>query len=298
MKTAAKLNSHVCHTKSKAPRIFRNSSKKSLALLLSASVFVGLPTACSPETPQHEEDISKEMSALKDSTTRYQVAARIKEGTDTLTPQERLQELSRDTFTFVRMAVAANPKIPDALASELMRDANWRVRQILISNEVIPNSNFISLTEDHDWRVRVQASTSPKSSPKTLERLSRDKDPHVRSQLVLNPNTPQDVLGRLRDDGDNLVIKVTQARDTNTDQETLNALMKDQSRWVRQAVAANPKTPVKLLGRLVFDDSASVKLWLITNPSAPDWLLEELTMDPDYMVRSHSEKKLKERFGK
>jgi hypothetical protein len=71
-------------------------------------------------------------------------------------------------------------------------------------------------------------------------------------------------------------IRVRRASAASTSPSMLEALAKDESYEVREAVAANPSTPLKSLDALAKDVSCGIRQTIAANASTPSRALEAL----------------------
>lgn len=92
--------------------------------------------------------------------------------------------------------------------------------------------------------------------PEHLRKLAQSEDWRERTRVGENTSTPVDVLEALADDP--------------FDNDGTG------SAFVRQAVAGNPASPIKILEKLAQDWSKSVRSSVASNPSTPVYLLENL----------------------
>lgn len=189
------------------------------------------------ENPNTPQDILEECARDEDSSTRSAVARNKSASNDVLnmlandssesvratvaenpnTPQEALERLSFDESEYVRKSVAKNPSITHAIATELFADTE-EVREGLALNPSSPKEVLDRLAKEEDEYIRIYVASNKNTAPETLEEMVSSPTAPLYTRIVIaigeNPNTPPRLLSFLSG---------------NTD------------KFLREAVARNPK---------------------------------------------------------
>ena len=137
------------------------------------------------------------------------------------------------------------------------------------SHYVIPGSNAVDDVEFLKKYGKINLLENNNASPEIIDELAEDEDWHVRREFVMNPNTPAEVLRKLAEDEDWLV---------------------------RKEVAEHPSTPIEVLRKLAVEDEVeNVRYAVAENPRTPVDILRKLAEDEDWLVRSATERALRNR---
>lgn len=131
---------------------------------------------------------------------------------------------------------------------------------------------------------KAEVAAMESTDPVELDELAAHANKFVRSKVAKNPATGAETLARLARDPDDYVRSAV-ARHRNTSPETLVAMIavKDASRYVRQALAANHNTPTPALTPAASDDYFTRKA-LAGNPNTDPEVLRTLAGDRDFTI--------------
>ena len=136
------------------------------------------------------------------------------------------------------------------------------------SHYVIPGSNAVDDVEFLKRYGKINLLENKNASPEMINELVKDEDWRVRKEVAKNPNTPAEVLRKLAEDEDWLV---------------------------RKEVAEHPSTPIEVLRKLAEDEVENVRYAVAENPRTPVDILRKLAEDEDWLVRSATERELRNR---
>ena len=234
-------------------RLFADSTTRSDMKMRAALMLVRLDAGTAPRLARDH-----------DAHVRAAVASVCGSGT----PDETLQTLAEDHSSEVRLALAANPRVPPRILALLAVDENHWVRKNLAGNPGTPLGTLRRLAADDTRSVREAVVWNERTPPKLLAQLAEDQDASVRKAVVRNPATPAWIL---------------------------NPAVNDQSAVVRSWLAGNPSVAVEVLRQLADDPDNSVRWQLIHNPALPEEILEKLTRDADPKIAQRAREKLRKR---
>ncbi len=227
-----------------------------------------------------------ELSVLaedEDSGVRFYVAA------NRHTPVGVLWLLAGDSVPLVRSGVALNLKM-QPLASKEVRDliekmafrlASDRlplVRLVLAANELIPEAVFDSLALDGDPVVRQKLTQNIYATESALQVLAADSVLTVKLGALKHRNAPVAALDSASHDVPT-PIRQAVAMNINTPFEILERLANDSETEIRQAVAEHPQTPLETLRQLSQDEKVEVVVAVANHPRSDRDLLEKLSFD-------------------
>ena len=136
------------------------------------------------------------------------------------------------------------------------------------SHYVIPGSNAVDDVEFLKRYGKINLLENKNASPEMINELVKDEYWRVRKEVAKNPNTPAEVLRKLAEDEDWLV---------------------------RKEVAEHPSTPIEVLRKLAEDEVENVRYAVAENPRTPVDILRKLAEDEDWLVRSATERELRNR---
>ena len=205
------------------------------------------------------------------------------------TPLGVLWVLSADPVPFVRSGVALNltrkPLAPkelresiEKLALRLARDSQPLVRLALASNELIPEAVFDFLALDPDPVVRQKLTKNIYATQRSLAVLAADSVITVKLSALKHRNTPVASLDSASTERD-ISLRHAVAMNINTPLRILEKLAKDADPTVRQAVAEHPQTSLKTLRQLSGDNQVEVVVAVANHPRSDRDLLEQLSFD-------------------
>lgn len=173
------------------------------------------------------------------------------------TPIEVLRTLAKDNENDIRVlaAVADNERIPQDVQNQLLRSNDEFVLRTLASNIRVAPSILHALIKRGDV-VRARVAFNISTPKKTLRILARDNSPDVIMGVASNKNTDPEILELLSFDSPEVARWV--AYNLSTPISLLNKLAKNKDVSVRMYVAANASTPKETLEALLRDESRAV----------------------------------------
>lgn len=175
--------------------------------------------------------------------------------------------LAQDTQPLVRLGLASNTELPDAVFAALSLDPDPVIRQKLAENIRLPQTVLRTLAQDSSALVQVQALKHRNAPWDTLIEMSEDPSPELRLAICQNPNTPLQVLEGLVGDADSRI---------------------------RQAVAQHPSASLDMLEKMVKDKDVGVVIAVAQHPRADRQLLLALAADPRSLeIRESAKVRLK-----
>lgn len=174
--------------------------------------------------------------------------------------------LVQDTQALVRLGLANNTQLPDAVFEALVVDPDPIIRQKLAENIRLSQTALRALAQDPSERVQVQALKHRNTPWATLVEMSQDPSPDIRLAICENSNTPLHALEGLVGDADPRVRQAV-AQHRNASLDMLEKMVKDKDIGVVVAIAQHHRADRHLLLALAADprsleirESAKVRL--------------------------------------
>lgn len=213
-----------------------------------------------------------------------------------------LADIAESTLAINRESVAANQTTPSHVLTGLASDDSVRVRRAVASHPSTEPAVLDRLADDpddapaiNDTKVRYFVAANPRTSTATLDRLAADPDDPVRSAVARHANTGPETLRHLATSpaaGRQHVdpyVRQSVAANPRTPADVL-------ARWERSdgftmpQVAKNPSTPPDVLARMATDTSTGnqTRAMVASNPTAPREVLARLAREEDRWVREHA----------
>lgn len=148
-----------------------------------------------------DEDVSElaissaviQPGTLSELSTHTNVVQRVAVARHTLTPTIVLNSLSTDADRHVRVGIAGNPKVSQALLIQLLERTNHddiRVLAAAAANRALPSRMLIQIVSDDRPLIRMSAASNPLLKPEQMNELLFDSDEYVRKALMRNPALP------------------------------------------------------------------------------------------------------------
>ncbi|HKD75522.1 MAG TPA: hypothetical protein VKB76_08505, partial [Ktedonobacterales bacterium] len=109
------------------------------------------------------------------------------------TPEDLLQEIEKDTHTFVRAALAKNPEISTEILRRLAADSEALVRIAAADNARLPPDALRPMVNDHNMLVRSTVARHPDITRGMLDLLAEDAFPYVCRVVAHDPRTLSDI---------------------------------------------------------------------------------------------------------
>jgi hypothetical protein len=177
-----------------------------------------------------------------------------------------------------------HPMTPPQLESHTELFKDMLTAQLPIDHQILQ-----LLVQDFDPELRTLLAQRPDLPESLLETLALDEDEAVATAAKhnrfcefaqcaanLSLNRPKDLMRLARGQGG---ARVLAAKHASISQNLLKKLATDDDWRVRQAVAANPKTPALTLKKLATDFDRDVRQAVAANPSTPSPILAALLSD-------------------
>ena len=111
-----------------------------------------------------------------------------------------LSVLAQDPDENIRIEVAMNPNISEALIRQLVSDSVWEVRCTIASRVDLPIDLLEQLSQDSMSSIRETIAENGATPESILRQLSSDDAWGVRRAVAANENTPYDLLVTLGQD--------------------------------------------------------------------------------------------------
>ncbi|MBL0539739.1 hypothetical protein [Aeromonas caviae] len=106
------------------------------------------------------------------------------------TPLSVLNALSLDEAEDVRVSIAGNPKVSQALLIQLLERTNHydiRVLAAAAGNHTLPSNMLVQFVSDERPLIRMSAASNPLLKIEQINELLLDRDEYVRKALMENP---------------------------------------------------------------------------------------------------------------
>lgn len=140
-----------------------------------------------------------------------------------------------------------------------------------------------TLAHSGRWRTRMYVTLCDEAMAETIHMLVSDPDPRVRSYAIANDHTTREQVLSAMSDPDHTVV--AEAARKCDDPQLLARVAAHENRGVRMAVARNPHTPQETLHALIRDTSLWVRIRAARNPSLTLAMRMILAEDEDFRVR-------------
>jgi hypothetical protein len=224
-----------------------------------------------------------------------------------------LEQLARNDFWEIRVAIAENPKTPKSILEQLAWDEN-AIRNKVARNPNTPEKSLERLAKDNNCGIRREVARNSSTPARVLEQLAKDENVEVRYHLTQNPNLPESILEQLAKDDDfwireeivnnlNTVSQVAIAQSLVQNPEGLPDLpvaleyhaKNSTPFFTRLFVLLHPQTP----GKALAENSRSL-VWLeryaiAQHPNTPLDTLHTLAVDGNRLVRTAARANLQTR---
>lgn len=179
-------------------------------------------------------------------------------GCETADPQLIRRLAARRTRSArCRMAAAANPSCPPDMLWDYLRHRR-PVRVALAGNPALPDALIAAILEDTSWQVREQIAMRPSLSEAFFSAVAGDADWHVRRSLAKNERLPKPIMHALVTDPYYRVREQVAARQDLAPDLLAAMAAREQGHVVLSAVITNPSTPEDALGHLTADLGSQV----------------------------------------
>jgi len=193
----------------------------------------------------------------------------------------------------VQGLVASQPKTPVEILRKLSQEKNERIDRGLARNPNTPTDILHDLTSSSGERVLWHLAMNPNTSKEDLAMLAKSpyqdsESPNVHRALAKNPNTPMEALDDLADVPDNIYVRRSVLKHSNTSEETLAKLTKNPDIEIRHSIhsmAKDENSSEKILKVLAQYPDVRVRVAVLKNPNCPKEIkavmLERLRNEPD-----------------
>ena len=166
----------------------------------------------------------------------------------------------------------------------------------LCSSESIEPSRIAKVSGSTEWLVRAAVARSPATPKNIVKKLAQDPHPLVQalahqSVEMQGQHSPRQLslLEKLVQDP-NKYVRKAMAANPRTPASALESLASDKDTGVRGAAADNPHLPAALFEKLAQDKYKVVRQRVASNPSTPASILEYLAKDKNVDVRGEPRK--------
>lgn len=205
-------------------------------------------------------------SALRECFEMYGVSAHLAENPNT--PIDILEACAQHEDASTRASVARNQSSTKSILSMLAKDPSESVRATVAENPNTPREVLEQLSIEESEAVRSCVAKNPSITPAIYEELITDEE-SVLEGLALNPAAPSQILNRLAKEEDEY-IRIYVASNRNTTAETLEEMITSKAAPLYTriviAIAENPNTPPRLLRFLARDSDRFIREAVARNP--------------------------------
>lgn len=172
------------------------------------------------------------------------------------TPTRVLDALAESRDSDVRNSVASNPNASPEMLERLSR-GNGFTMSAVAANPSAPQDVIRRLWEDTSTgnQTRAMVASNPSAPPEIIAAAVADKDSWVRRHAAGNTALSAQQEAVLAADGEESVRRALAS--SSTRQDTLAALARDSSAFVRSSVARNNSSTAEVLRALTGDDRAA-----------------------------------------
>lgn len=213
-----------------------------------------------------EQNPQAPQSALRICYQMYGVSSHLAENPNT--PQDILEECARDEDKSTREAVARNKNTPPDVLNMLANDSSEYVRATVAENPNTPQETLEHLSLDESEAVRHSVAKNPSITRAIATELFADTE-GVHEGLALNPSTPTEILDKLAKEEDEY-IRVFVASNKNTSAETLEEMISSPTAPLYTriviSIGENPNTPPRLLRFLSGNSDRFLREAVARNP--------------------------------
>ncbi|MFN6479503.1 hypothetical protein [Nostoc sp. DedQUE07] len=159
-------------------------------------------------------------------------------------------------------AIAQNPNTSESLLLQLAEDGSSYVKMAIAEN---PKTPLSLLNKFADWRSMHEAiARNPQASSAILEKLAGENEKEIRDLVKNHPNVSETAIA---------IINFIEGK-PGTSIDLLEQLASDRRASVRRLVAAHPLTPAKVLEKLAQDTDEDVPFKAANHPNANSTVLE------------------------
>lgn len=186
-----------------------------------------------------------------------------------------LLELAVDQHVEVRIAVAANPSLPQEAVDLVLADPVLAVQRGLAGNPMTPTEKL------REWvgywnKTDIAIASNPSCPADVMDRIIEIGHTDACVRLVCNPSTPIHLLDRMGSLGD-IQLRTTIAENERTPLPTILRLLRDEASEVRHAALGHWLCPVQFLVEAA--ETKDFYIWdaVARNPRTPASVLNRLS---------------------
>lgn len=213
-----------------------------------------------------EQNPQAPQSALRTCYELYGVSSNLAENPNT--PKDILEECSRAEDANIREAVARNESTSPDVLNMLANDSSEYVRATVAENPNTPQETLERLSYDESKAIRHSVAKNPSITRAIATELFADTE-EVHEGLALNPSTPKEILDKLAKAVDEY-IRIYVASNKNTAAETLEEMISSPTAPLYTriviAIGENPNTPPRLLRFLSGNPDRFIREAIARNP--------------------------------
>ncbi|BAY99572.1 hypothetical protein NIES37_35550 [Tolypothrix tenuis PCC 7101] len=211
-KTSEYVQTVIAKSSETPPAYLRQflNTKFKITTLIEVAKNKNTPVECLIELADHRSRLIREAAMRNPSLPRSIVHDFFQErflATHPHTQIEKLRELCKSKWSFIRWRVAKHPNLELSDLNTLAQSADWRIRECVASHPRADLDILQKLAQDQSVYVRQAVALNSQTPPECLERLSGDRNISVRANVAKNPRTPLDILLLLYQNQDNCILQ-------------------------------------------------------------------------------------------
>lgn len=203
------------------------------------------------------------------------------------TPYSLLLKLAGRNDDKLSKTIVQLPTTPPNLLSLLFKVSSESIGRLVLEHQNCPEEVLISASNSTNRGYRRRAAQHPHLRDQSvLSKLADDPEAFVRSGVAMNPNLPANMMLKLSNDSDLKVRIAAVYQNSNTSEDALIEGLEHEGSWARSIIAKHPNLKnVDVLAQLSRDESWWVREALASNKNLTPSIREILLSDTDERVR-------------
>jgi hypothetical protein len=177
--------------------------------------------------------------------------------------------------------------VPTNLFSILYEKSSESIGRLILEHPQCPAEVLIAASSSTNRGYRRRSAQHPNLRDQSvLAKLANDPEAFVRTGAAMNPSLPTNMLMKLSNDLDVKVRIAAVYQNTNTSEDALIKALEHEGSWARSIIAKHPNLKnVDILAQLSRDESWWVREALASNKNLTPSIREVLLADTDERVR-------------
>jgi ribosomal protein L17 len=182
--------------------------------------------------------------------------------------------------------IVQRPVVPSNLLSILFEESSESLGRLILEHPNCPEEVLISASHSTNRGYRRRAAQHPNLRDQSvLSKLGNDSEAFVRTGAAMNPNLPTNMMLKLSNDPDLKVRIAAVYENKNTSEDDLIKALEHEGSWARSVIAKHSNLKnVDILIQLSRDESWWVREALASNKNLTPSIRETLLADIDERV--------------